>query len=173
MEATQTVIHDYTIPKPASVGLYAAHRFVAELCGGEPYLFVDRGDHVVVRTKRKICDRASTVAAPVAEEVLAFSLRAAVSKRVKGRNCYAKHGDWRARHEWLAKRSEANGFAVLALHVTSKSVKVESRDGRAFLMDQSDFTGVLKVCDSARFAECLARGIGRVGKPYGMGMLVL
>jgi hypothetical protein len=173
MEATEAVIRDYTIRKPPSVELYAVHRFVAELCGGDPYLYVDRGDHVVVRTPREICERVSAVPAPDTGEVVAFTLRAAVSKRVRGRNQYAALGDWRARHEWLNKRSEANGFSVLALHVTSRSVRVEGRDGRSFYMDQSDFTGVLKVRDRQMFSACLARGIGRVGKPYGMGMLVI
>jgi hypothetical protein len=167
------MICDYTIPKPESLGLYAVHRFVAQLCDGVPYLFLDRGDRVVIRTTKYLCDRVSEVAVPSLGDVIAFSLRSAVSKRVKGKNAYAAIGDWRARHQWLEKRSEKNGFALLALHATSKSVKVEREEGQFFQMDSTDFTGVLKVTDDQLFAACLTRGIGRVGKPYGMGMLLI
>jgi|688.fasta_scaffold388161_2 hypothetical protein len=167
------MICDYTIPKPESLGLYAVHRFVAQLCDGVPYLFVDRGDRVVIRTTKFLCDRVTEVSVPSLGDVIAFSLRSAVSKRVKGKNAYAPLSDWRARHQWLEKRSEKNGFALLALHTTSKSVKVEREEGQFFQMDSTDFTGVLKVTDEPLFAACLTRGIGRVGKPYGMGMLVI
>ena len=167
------MICDYTIPKPESLGLYAVHRFVAQLCDGVPYLFVDRGDRVVIRTTKFLCDRVTEVSVPSLGDVIAFSLRSAVSKRVKGKNAYAPLSDWRARHQWLEKRSEKNGFALLALHTTSKSVKVEREEGQFFQMDSTDFTGVLKVTDEQLFAACLTRGIGRVGKPYGMGMLVI
>ena len=167
------MIRDYTIPKPDSLGVYAVHRFVAQLCDGVPYLFVDRGDRVVIRTAKPLCDRVSDVSVPSVGEVIAFSLRSAVSKRQKGKNVYAPLGDWRARHQWLEKRSEKNGFAILALHVTSKSLKVEREEGQFFQMDSTDFTGVLKVTDEQLFATCLTHGIGRVGKPYGMGMLVI
>ena len=167
------MIRDYIIPKPENLGVYAVHRFVAQLCADQPYLFVDRGDHVVIRVNKALCDRVSEVRVPAVGEVVAFTLRSAVSKRQKGKNVYAPLGDWRARHEWLHKRAEKNGFNVLALHVTSKSVKVEREEGQFFHMDSTDFTGVLKVSDEQLFATCLSRGIGRVGKPYGMGMLII
>jgi len=167
------MIRDYIIPRPTSLGLYAVHRFVAQLCDGTPYLFVDRGDHVVIRTTRALCDQFREIAIPSHGSVMAFSLRSAVSKRHRGKNTYARLGDWRARHDWLHQRSEKNGFTVLALHTTDGSVKVEGRTNKTFSMDRTDFTGVLKVCDSALFAHALTRGIGRVGKPYGMGLLVI
>lgn len=167
------MIRDYIIPRPPSLELYAVHRFVAQLCDGAPYLFVDRGDHVVIRTSRALCDRYRDIAIPASGAVVAFSLRSAVSKRHKGKNAYARLGDWRARHEWLHQRSDKNGFRILALHTTDGSVKVEGRTGKTFSIDQTEFTGVLKVSDPALFAQGLARGIGRVGKPYGMGLLAI
>ena len=167
------MIRDYRIPKPPSLGLYAVHRFVAELCGEDPYLFVDRGDYVEIRNRRELSPLFRELVIPTNGDVIAFSLRSAVSKRHKGKNTYARRGDWRARHEWLHKRSERNGFEVLALHVTDGTVKVEGANGKAFSMDRTDFTGVLKVCDQSLFTQCLVHGIGRVGKPYGMGMLVI
>lgn len=166
-------LRDYIVPKPPSLALYAVHRFVAQLCEGERYLFVDRGDHVVIRCRRELSPRYRELAIPADGDVIAFSLRSAVSKRHKGKNAYALRGDWRARHEWLHKRAEANGFTVLALHVTDGSLKVDGQERKAFSMDQTDFTGVLKVIDQAKFVQCLTHGIGRVGKPYGMGMLVI
>jgi hypothetical protein len=167
------MIRDYLIPKPLSLAPYEVHRFVAQLCDGVPYLFVSKGDHVLVRTAKPLCDRFRELVMPKNGDVIAFSLRSAVSKRVNGKDVYARPGDWRARHEWLAKRSEQHGFMIRALHVTSDSVRIAGRNSKIFHMDQSDFTGVLTVTDGARIAECLTRGIGRVGKAYGMGMLVI
>lgn len=167
------MIRDYIIPRPPRLGLYAVHRFVAQLCDGVPYLFVDRGDHVVIRTTRALCDRYQDIAIPASGAVIAFSLRAAVSTRRQGKNAYARLGDWRARHEWLHQRSDKNGFTILALHTTDGSVKVEGRTGKIFSIDQTEFTGVLKVSDPALFAHGLTHGIGRVGKPYGMGLLAI
>lgn len=167
------MIRDYRISKPLGLGLYAVHRFVAELCGEDPFLFVDRGDYVEIRTRRELSSQFREIVIPTNGDVIAFSLRSAVSKRHKGKNTYARLGDWRARHEWLQKRSEKNGFTILALHATDGSVKVEGQGAKTFSMDRTDFTGVLKVCDQALFAHCLIHGIGRVGKPYGMGMLVI
>jgi hypothetical protein len=50
---------------------------------------------------------------------------------------------------------------------------VADGQGRQFWIDASRFTGVLKVTDSEAFALALAKGIGRVGKAFGMGMLVI
>lgn len=167
------MIYDYRIQKPDTLSGYSVHRFVAELCDGERYLFVDRGDCVVIRTEKVLSEHKTEVKSPSLGEVLAFTLRASVSKRIGGKDRYARLGNWRARHEWLQGRSQKNGFDLLALHVTDQKLQIEGKDGKRFYVDQSDFTGVLKVRDAGIFETCLRRGIGRVGKPYGMGMLVI
>ena len=43
----------------------------------------------------------------------------------------------------------------------------------AFTIDQTDFTGVLKVLDLDLFTEALQKGVGSTGKAFGMGMLCL
>ena len=65
------------------------------------------------------------------------------------------------------------GFALLAVHVQGDRQTVEASSGRRFWIDATRFTGVLKVTDSSAFALALAQGIGRVGKAFGMGMLVI
>ena len=46
-------------------------------------------------------------------------------------------------------------------------------NGRKFWIDATQFTGILKVKDSSKFALALAHGIGRVGKAFGLGMLII
>jgi hypothetical protein len=46
-----------------------------------------------------------------------------------------------------------------------------TKTNRKFWIDATDFTGILKVTDHAQFEQTLSKGIGRVGKAFGMGML--
>jgi CRISPR-associated protein Cas6/Cse3/CasE subtype I-E len=151
-----------TITKPASVGAYAAHRIVADITGGAPAQFVDNGTTLTVRTD-----------APVPTGTLmGFTLRASCGVKVKGLHRYFAQGDHAARKGWLERKGALHGFEVVACHVTSKSVAIE-RKGRKFTMDQSDFTGVLKVTDAKALVAALQNGIGGAGKAFGFGMLVV
>ena len=96
-----------------------------------------------------------------------------MATRRGGRNIYPEVGDWRARREWLEAHGLRHGFEVMAVHVTDDREKVTASGGRTFWIDASRFTGVLKVTDAAKFSGALATGIGRVGKAFGMGMLVI
>lgn len=164
---------DHVIPKPASIKSYAAHRLIAELCDGERYQFVDRGDHFIVRTAKSVTHRGKPIAIPSQGAVVAFEMRASVEQRVKGENVYPPLKDWRTRRDWLEKKGEKHGFQVLAVHVTAAQLNVENKEQRRFWIDSTDFTGILKVTDVSAFSEAIHTGIGRVGKAFGMGMLVL
>ena len=164
---------DHTIAKPLSIEAYALHRMVAELCSGSTYQFVDRGDHFVVRTTKDISANGKSIPQPKEGEVLAFSLRASVAGRRKNTNIYPASGDWRYRRAWLEQHGEKAGFEIMAVHVTSRHMKVQDKSGRKFSIDCTDFTGVLKVTNESLFTEVMHKGIGRVGKAFGMGMLII
>ncbi len=164
---------DHTIPKPERTTGYPLHRMVAALVDGKPALFADNGDHIVVRTDNPITTTGRSVTTPSAGHVIGFELKASVAARHKGRNIYPPMNDWRVRRQWLDAQGVRHGFEVLGVHITGGSERVSARDGRAFWIDASRFTGVLKVTDPEKFSLALCSGIGRVGKAFGMGMLVI
>lgn len=162
---------NHTISKPESVKGYAIHRMIAELCDGSGYQFVDRGDHLIVRTDKPITESGQAIRQVSLGDVLAFELRASVAIRKGGRNIYPDIGDWRSRRTWLEAQSEKLGFSLLAVHVNDGRLDIVTKTNRKFWIDATDFTGILKVADQARFEQTLAKGVGRVGKAFGMGML--
>lgn len=164
---------DYRIPKPESLSGYAVHRMVAGLLGGAPGLHVDNGDHVLVRCDTPLGSDGRPVCAPLVDALHGFELKASVAIRVAGKNRYPDLHDWHARRAWLQAQADKQGFALLAVHVQGDRQTVEASNGRRFWIDATRFTGVLKVTDSSAFALALAQGIGRVGKAFGMGMLVI
>lgn len=164
---------DHKIPKPGTISGYALHRMVAGLVDGSPALFLDNGDHLVIRTAKPITATGRAVEMPPSGAVIAFELKASVAARKGGKNIYPPQHDWRVRREWLNGEGFKHGFEVLAVHVSANRECVATGGGRSFWIDASQFTGVLKVIDALKFSVALGKGVGRVGKAYGMGMLLI
>ena len=83
--------------------------------------------------------------------------RACVASKVRGRHIYPPRGDHQARQQWLARQGLRHGFEVVAVHCTSGTARVADQAGRDFALDATDFSGVLKVTDTAAFhAACAA-----------------
>lgn len=164
---------DHTITKPTNATGYAGHRLVAGLMQGEQAQFVDHGDHVVIRTEKSLTGAQS---APLREftvgSILGFTLRASTGSKIKGHHRYWPTGDWRSRHAWLDRQGQRHGFEVITVHCTACMARIE-KTGRAFTIDQTDYTGVLKVLDLEQFNAALQKGVGSTGKAFGMGMLCL
>lgn len=142
-----------TIGKPLDLAGHDLHRVVAGIAPGA--LHRDEGTHVLVN-------------ADIARDMRAFKLRASVCYRKQGRNRYPHSSDWQTRHEWLREQGERHGFDVIHVYARAGRQRING-----FVIDATDFVGVLRVRDEARFQEALARGIGRVGRAWGMGMLVV
>lgn len=166
------VLLDHTIPKPARVTAYDNHQLLEGLTGGKRPLFVDMGDHLIVRSDQAITTQPRPVPEVSEGEVRAFELRVSCGIKNKGRHRYFPLKDWRARHEWLRARAPAQGFEVLAVNVTARRMKVSKRD-RTFWMDSSDFTGILRVLDANSFREVLAKGFPGPGRAFGHGLLII
>lgn len=149
---------DTLIAKPESLTGHALHRVAAGLAPGA--LHRDEGDHVRVR-------------ADLPTNLRAFTLRACVCVRVGGRNVYPHSSDWQARHDWLEREAARNGFAILTQHCSAGRQRIRDGHGRDFVIDATDFVGVLKITDPEKFAAALTRGIGRIGRAWGLGMLCL
>jgi len=164
---------NHTIPKPEKIAGYQLHRMVAELVDGFPAQFVDNGDHLLIRTNKPITNSGKELTIPEQGAVIVFELKASVATRMGGKNIYPEIHDWRSRREWLEAEGLKGGFEVLAVHVTGDRQNVVASGGRKFWIDATQFTGVLKVQDKDKFSNVLANGIGRVGKAFGMGMLVI
>jgi len=173
VETKERLMLDHRIPKPRHTRGYALHRMVAELAQGQPVLFADQGEHLLVRTAQAITPSGQALPTPQAGAVLAFELQASVAARRGGKNIYPDLQDWLARRAWLDNEGCKHGFELMAAHVTADRLRVTDKTGRTFWIDASHFTGVLKVTDAGLFAAALTSGIGRVGKAYGMGLLVV
>lgn len=161
---------DHVIPKPARVAGYMLHQLAEAVTDGARPLFVDRGDHLVVRTDKPITANPTPTRAVHEGQVIAFELRACVAKKNKGLAIYFPLGDWRARHGWLERKAAQNGFEVLALRSTASMAKI-AKAGRTFAVDQTDFVGVLRVTDVAQFEIAMTKGVGSVARAFGFGML--
>ena len=164
---------NHIIPKPELISGYSLHRMVAELVAGAPALFCDNGDHILIRTDKPITNAPQAVMVPASGDVIAFRLKACVAERKGGRNIYPEIGDWRVRREWVETQGKKEGFEVLAVHVDGDRQTITASGGRKFWIDSTSFTGVLKVSNATQFASVLARGVGRVGKAFGLGMLII
>ena len=164
---------DNLVQKPPSVRGYALHRLTEGLTNGGRPLYADCGDHFLVRTKTPVTDSGKQLRQFKTGDVLAFELRACVSKKIKGKHKYFTRSDWRSRHEWLHRKAEKHGFEVRALHCTSEIAKIDDGSGRRFTVDRTDFTGVLGVADVEKFNDALANGVGNTGRAFGFGMLII
>lgn len=164
---------DSVIAKPIHASSYQLHRLVAEITGGKPSLYLDQGATLLVRSDKAFSLDSKPVRAVANGEVTVFHLRASPFFRKGGKNGYFRAGDWRARREWLEKQAVKHGFELMAVHVTAAPMEVICSKNRHFTIDCTDFTGALKVVDAQKFSHALATGIGRVGKAFGMGLILI
>ncbi len=153
---------DYSITKPPSVDGYATHRLVAGLLNGATALHVDDGQRLTIRTD-----------APVPTgHIMGFSLRACVSVKNKGHHRYFPTTDWRSRHAWLDRKGQLHGFEIITVHSSASHFAIEKPSTR-FTIDDTQFTGVLRVVDREKFDAALVSGIGSTARAFGFGMLVV
>jgi len=163
---------DFIMQKPASVRGYALHRIAAGLADGDKVLFADGGDCLLLRSDKTLDVAQCQVRTVSSGDILGFELRACVGKKVKGRHLYFRTSDWRSRHEWLERKGSAHGFTVITVHCSAAMQTVRAGT-RQFTVDQTDFTGVLKVTDLTRFNSVLANGVGNTARAFGFGMLII
>ena len=163
---------DFVMQKPASMRGYALHRVAAGLVDGEKVLFADCGDHLLLRTDKQLDVEQRSLRSITLGGIIGFELRACVGKKVKGKHRYFSISDWRSRHDWLKRQGEALGFTIITVHCTAEMQTVSAGE-RQFTVDQTDFTGVLKVTDVERFNNAVANGVGNKAKAFGFGMLVI
>jgi CRISPR associated protein len=164
---------EYKLNKPAAIRGYPLHRLVMGLTDGQPALFADAGEDVLIRTGVEL-DAPGTEIMQFGEgDMTAFELRACCGKKRKGKNIYFALKDWRSRHDWLKRKGEQLGFQPLTVHCTSEIATIDNSSGRSFRIDQTDFVGVLKVTDAELFQKALTGGVGSVAKTYGFGMLIV
>ena len=158
---------DILIDKPTRVRGYAVHRIVEALQAGKPALWADEGSQVRVRP--------SDATPPTFEvgKLLGFTTTACVVVGNKRRHQYLPLSDWRSRRAWLEREGIKHGFDIVGVHVTGGMQQVETHDGRKFSVDATEFTGLLKVTEPAAFGRCLVHGVGRVGKAFGLNLLIV
>lgn len=162
---------EFTVKKPPTLGGYPIHRAVAALAQGAPHLWRDNGDTLTIRTAAPIDAEGAELPQVQAGELRLFKLRACVSSKVRGRHIYPARGDHAARHAWLGRQGQRHGFDVVAVHSIGGTATVANQAGRHFTLDDTDFTGVLKVTDATAFAAALRTGVGATGRAFGFSLL--
>lgn len=164
-------MRDYTVKKPRGMIGYPIHRMVAAMANGEPHLWRDEGDTLILRTAAAIDADGVELPGLHLGELRLFSLRASVSTKVKGRHIYPHRGDVKARHEWLCRKGLRHGFQVISVHSTSSEARICDQRLRNFSIDSTDFTGVMKVTDPSALSAALRSGVGSTGKAFGFSLL--
>lgn len=163
---------DFVMQKPASVRGYALHQMAAGLADGEKILFADQGSQIIMRTNKSLACDQKPVRTVTQGEIVGFELRACVGKKVKGKHRYFPTADWRSRHGWLERQGALHGFEIITVNCQAQFQTVKKGD-RTFTVDETNFTGVLKVIDVERFQRAVALGVGSKAKAFGFGMLVI
>lgn len=112
-------------------------------------------------------------------QLWSFDLIAAPSKKVASEG--KKNSQRRIlrqpqeRQEWLERKAEQNGFAILhvqeqeQLHVSGKH---EGNRGGTMHHDAYHYQGVLQITNGEAFRKAMENGIGP-GKAYGFGMMMV
>jgi hypothetical protein len=158
---------DILIGKPPKVRGYALHRLVAQYQHGKPALWADEGKQVRIRP----CD--GTPPSFEVGKIFGFTVKACVAYSSGNRHVYLPLADWRGRREWLQKRAAKYGFDLVGVHVSGAMEEVQTHDGRNFTIDATEFTGLLKILDADAFNHCYMSGLGKVGKSFGLNMIVI
>lgn len=158
---------DILIDKPARVRGYALHRLVEQHQNGVSALWADEGQQVRIRPRNQD--------APSFEvgKIIGFTVKACVAFSSGNKHKYLPTDDWRGRRQWLEKRATKCGFEVVGVHVSGGMQPIETHDGRRFTVDATEFTGLLKVTDLTAFQNCYLNGISKVGKAFGLNMIVI
>ena len=89
-----------------------------------------------------------------------------------GRHRYFPTTDWRSRHTWLERKGIQHGFEIITVHCTARHYVVD-KPPKKFTIDDTQFTGVLKIVEPEKFALALQNGIGNTARAFGFGMLIL
>ncbi|MGZ8257019.1 MAG: type I-E CRISPR-associated protein Cas6/Cse3/CasE [Gallionella sp.] len=163
---------DFVVPKPATLQGYALHRIAAELADGAKILFADGGDHLLLRTDKPLALPTRPLRTLNIGDIIGFELRACVSKKVKGLHRYFPTSDWQSRHDWLARQGERHGFNLITVNCSAAMQPIQAGQ-RSFTLDQTDFTGVLKITQLEHFNHALNNGIGNTGQAFGFGLLII
>ena len=158
---------DILIDKPARIRGYALHRIVEQFQEGKPALWADEGGKVRIRPQSESPPQYET------GKLLAFTTTACVAFASGHKHKYLPIDDWRGRKTWLDKQAQKHGFEVVSVHVSGGMQDVQTHDGRKFTIDATEFTGLLRVSDPLAFGNCLVKGIGKVGKAFGLNLLIV
>lgn len=158
---------DILIDKPARVRGYALHRLVEQYQQGKPALWADEGKQVRIRPRDSIPPTFET------GKILGFTVKACVAYSSGNQHVYLPLADWRGRRQWLEKRAAKCGFDLVGVHVSGAMEEVQTHDGRNFTIDATEFTGLLKILDLDAFTRCYMSGLGKVGKSFGLNMIVV
>lgn len=147
------------ISKPTLLTDHLLHRVVAGVAQGRAW--VDNGTQVVLPDASRTFTQ---------NEILAGSMRACVSKKVKGRHRYFHTGDWRSRHEWLERKAQQHGFEVMSAHCSAIQKRIDKPTG-PITIDQTDFVFVIKVVDPEKFRHAYLNGVSSTAKTYGYNFI--
>lgn len=164
--------------------VYALHQQIEELMGGrgvnkyiwgaEPignqmYAITIRADELPAALQR-FETRVRTDFAEGNEVRFSLIAQCAIRRGEKNNRLPIDMDDDERRLEWLHRRAEPNGFAVIAADIASVERIRIAKAGARHLADRTRFDGRLKVTNPTKFAGAIRHGIGH-GKAFGLGLI--
>lgn len=147
------------INKPRHLTDHSLHRVVSGAAEGKAWF--DNGAQVILPDPVRTFELG---------EILAGTMRACVSKKVKGKHRYFHTSDWRARHQWLAQKGQIHGFEVMSAHCSASQKHIKKNTG-VISIDQTDFVFVIKVTDPEKFRNAYSNGVSSTAKTYGFNFI--
>jgi hypothetical protein len=116
--------------------------------------------------------RGIAIMVPAQGASLRFRLNSNITHKVgrSGKRASWPREEMEPRLRWLERRATENGFTVEQVQTDVGRAFV--RKGKGFWIDDTRFTGTLRVDDAIRFASGLSGGIGQ-RSTFGFGLLVL
>lgn len=147
------------IENSAGLAGHSLHRVMASIANGTAW--VDTGTQVIGPDPAREFTAGS---------ILAGSLKACVSKKVKGRHRYFHTSDWRVRHEWLKRKGLQHGFEVLSVHCEATQ-RLLDKGTQVIRLDETRFVFVLQIVDPVAFKAAYVHGISSTARTYGYNFI--
>jgi hypothetical protein len=110
------------------------------------------------------------IVAPSEDASLQFRLNVNITHKIgaTGKRASWPRNEIAPRLRWLDRRAAENGFVVEQVQTDVDRAFI--RKGKGFWIDDTRFSGILRVTDSTRFATGLVGGIGQ-RSTFGFGLL--
>jgi CRISPR-associated protein Cas6/Cse3/CasE subtype I-E len=156
---------------------YAIHKIVMSLFEGQRPLFQNGGGCVTVlsfKPPAEVRHTIETKEVTIPEKQGSVHLFSARFNPVKRSKQTGKRIGLSGKqiHEWIARKSEDNGFAILDMKLSDEGFRICQKSGSKISLRSVMIVGILSIVDSEKFKKAVEGGIG-AAKGLGFGLINL